>query len=87
MIRLYTLLLYLFSFGAFSQTKTMNRTKQSHTKTELIDQASKIINASYPEFTLDPQTYKITVWSNSEKPIVHYRRIIKFTPLNKKSFI
>ena len=64
MIRLYTLLLFLFSFGAFSQTNTMNRTKQIHSKTELIDQASNIINAKYPEFTLDSQTYKITAWSN-----------------------
>lgn len=53
-------------------------------KNQLIDQSNKIITSKYPEFVFDALLYEITVWKSSEKTIVKYRRIIRFTPLNKK---
>ncbi|MDW5290813.1 hypothetical protein R6X41_18515 [Formosa sp. PL04] len=84
MTKLFTLLLFLLSFGSFSQTNTMNNTKPNHSKIEFIAQADSIINTKYPDFTFNPQEYEITVWFNTEMTLVKYRRIIKFTPLDKK---
>ncbi|PCI00359.1 MAG: hypothetical protein COB81_09005 [Flavobacteriaceae bacterium] len=53
-------------------------------KNQLLDQANKIITSKYARFVFDPLLYEITAWKNSEKTIVKYRRIIKFTPLDKK---
>jgi len=53
-------------------------------KNKLIDQANKIITSKYSQFVLDPLLYEITAWKNSEKTIVKYRRIIRFTPVDKK---
>ncbi|WP_188465307.1 hypothetical protein [Bizionia arctica] len=62
----------------------MTNTKPNHSKIELIAQADSIINTKYPDFTFNPQEYEITVWFNTEMTLVKYRRIIKFTPLDKK---
>lgn len=53
-------------------------------KNELINQANKIIASKYPDFVFDPLLYEITTWKNSKKTIVNYRRIIRFTPHDKK---
>lgn len=54
-------------------------------KDKLITEANKIIASKYPEFVFDPALYEITVWKNSKKTIVKYRRIIRFTPLKRKN--
>lgn len=53
-------------------------------KNQLINQANKIVAEKYPEFEFDSKLYEITAWKNSKKTIVKYRRIIRFTPLDKK---
>lgn len=53
-------------------------------KNQLIDQANKIITSKYSQFVFDPLLYEITAWKNAKKTIVKYRRIIRFTPLDKK---
>ena len=53
-------------------------------KNQLIEQANKIIISKYPEFTFDSLKYEITAWKNKEKTIVKYKRIIRFTPLDKR---
>ncbi|GAB1858678.1 hypothetical protein MHTCC0001_35180 [Flavobacteriaceae bacterium MHTCC 0001] len=53
-------------------------------KNQLINQANKIIASKYPDFILDSLLYDITAWKNSKKTIVNYKRIIRFTPLDKK---
>ncbi|MCB4797350.1 hypothetical protein [Neotamlana laminarinivorans] len=53
-------------------------------KNELINQANKIIASKYPDFVFNPLLYEITTWENSKKTIVNYRRIIRFTPYDKK---
>ncbi|KAB1068389.1 hypothetical protein F6U93_06725 [Tamlana haliotis] len=52
-------------------------------KAELITRANKILKTKYPDFKFLLDDYDITAWSNSKKTIVKYRRIIRFTPLNK----
>jgi uncharacterized protein (DUF1778 family) len=53
-------------------------------KNQLIDYANKIIGSKYPDFVFDPLLFDITVWKNAKKTIVKHRRIIRFTPLDKK---
>jgi hypothetical protein len=60
-------------------------TENNHlNKDQLIDQANKIMASKYSQFVLDGGIYEITAWKNSVKTIVKYRRIIRFTPLDKK---
>ena len=93
MIRLFTLLL-VFNLSSYAQNNVMDqvisKNKDSIKKTiklnknELINQANKIIASKYSDFVFDPLLYEITTWKNSKKTIVKYRRIIKFTPYDKK---
>jgi len=53
-------------------------------KNQLIARANKIIASKYPQFAFDPISYEITAWKNTEKTIVKYRRIIRFTPIDRK---
>ncbi|WP_025743544.1 hypothetical protein [Aquimarina pacifica] len=95
MTKLFTLLVIFFSVSSHAQKNIINDTitKKEHfikramplNKNQLIDQANKIIISKYPEFTFDSLKYEITAWKNSKKTIVKYRRIIRFTPLNKKN--
>lgn len=68
-------------------TKTENYVKKIilKDKNTLIAKSNEIIASKYPEFVFDSLLYEITVWKNSKKTIVKYRRIIRFTPLNKKN--
>ncbi len=94
MTRLFTLLILIFSLSSHAQKNAMNdiitknedfiRKTMHLNKNQLIDQANKIITSKYSEFVFDPLLYEITAWKNSEKTIVNYRRIIRFTPLDKK---
>ncbi|WP_146035260.1 hypothetical protein [Formosa algae] len=67
----------------FGHTLSISQTMPSQ-KDQYIEQAHKIFASKYPEFVFDPLLYDITVWKNSKETIVRYRRIIRFTPLNKK---
>lgn len=90
MTKLFTLLMLILSLSGYAQKMAMNDIIPKNeyvikkTKDQLIDQANKIISSKYPEFVIDSRLYEITVWKNSEKTIVNYIRIIKFTPLDKK---
>lgn len=53
-------------------------------KEALILMANEAIELKYPDFKFDKSEYAITAWANSEITIVKYRRIIQFTPLDKK---
>ncbi|PIB35573.1 hypothetical protein BFP72_09300 [Reichenbachiella sp. 5M10] len=53
-------------------------------KDSLIDLAQQTLEFQYPEFIFDTSEYEITAWANTEKTLVRYRRIIRFTPLRKK---
>lgn len=59
--------------------------KDKPVKKNLIEQANKIITSKYPEFTFNSLNYEITAWKNKQKTVVKYKRIIRFTPLNKKN--
>lgn len=54
-------------------------------KEALIQLANEAIELKYPDFKFDTSEYAITAWANSETRIVKYRRIIQFTPLEKKN--
>ncbi|UII81552.1 hypothetical protein [Flagellimonas sp. CMM7] len=94
MIRLSILLILIFSLSGFAQKNAKNDkvTKNEDSikkamdldKNQLIDQANKIISSKYPDFVFDPLLYEITAWKNSKKITVNYRRIIRFTPFDKK---
>jgi len=94
MTKLFTLFILVFSLSSYTQKNALNdiitkkeyliRKTMSLDKEQLIDQANKIITSKYPEFVFDSLLYEITAWKNSEKTIVKYRRIIRFTPLDKK---
>ena len=89
MARPFALLLFLLSFITNAQSNTnhtpldMNHSN-SKTKQQYITQANALIKTKHSEFTYNPEDYEITVWSNSEKTLVKYSRIIKFIPLSKK---
>ncbi|MDW3210874.1 MAG: hypothetical protein R8N23_13440 [Reichenbachiella sp.] len=53
-------------------------------KDELIEHAYKMLASKYPDFTFDVKDYEITAWANTEKVVVLFRRIIRFTPLDRK---
>ncbi|WP_422358601.1 hypothetical protein [Reichenbachiella sp.] len=53
-------------------------------KDSLVKLANELLETKYPSFTFDAQEYEITAWVNTEKTIVKYRRVIRFTPLDKK---
>ncbi|WP_456459509.1 hypothetical protein [Reichenbachiella sp.] len=53
-------------------------------KDELIERAQKLLKTKYPDFVYDVKDYDITAWANTEKVVVMFRRIIRFTPLDKK---
>ena len=80
----------MYSLSSYTQKNTMEEktTKNGYvvqkTKKQLINQANKIISSKYPEFEFDSLLYEITAWKNSVKTTVNYRRIIRFTPLDKK---
>ncbi len=95
MIRLNTFLLtLLLSVSGYAQKKEIQHksTNQEDSskmtmnlgKHQLINQANKIIASKYPDFEFDSSLYEITAWRNSETAVVQYRRIIRFTPLDKK---
>lgn len=88
MTRLLTLLLLVSSHTPYAQSNAMNdkppMIKLEQDKKQLIDQANEIINSKCPEFIYDPVKYDITVWANSKKVIIKYRRIIRFTPLGRE---
>ncbi|MET7029918.1 hypothetical protein [Sediminicola luteus] len=90
MTKLFTLLILIIIISSYAQQNALydiipkNENVINKTKDQLIDQANQIISSKYPEFVIDSLLYEITVWKNSEKTIVNYRRIIKFTPLDKK---
>ncbi|CAM1365276.1 conserved exported protein of unknown function [Tenacibaculum soleae] len=94
MTKLFTLSILIFSLSSYAQKKAMNdsitkkkyliKKTMSLDKKQLIDRANKIITSKYPEFLFDSLLYEITVWKNSEKLVVKYRRIIRFTPLDRK---
>ena len=94
MTKLFTLFLLIFSLSSYAQKYAVNdiitkeedltRKPMSLDKKQLINQANKIIAAKYPEFVFDSLLYEITAWKNSKTTIVKYRRIIRFTPLDKK---
>lgn len=89
-----TLLILIFSLSSYAQKIEMNDTITKNEylikktmpldKNQLIDQSNKIITSKYPEFVFDSLLYEITAWENSKKTIIKYRRIIRFTPLDKK---
>ena len=91
MTKLSILLIFIFCLSSYAQnnrirTKNENTIKKSiHlSKIQLINQANKIVSFKYPDFEFNPLLYEITVWKNSKKTTVSYRRIIRFTPLDKK---
>ena len=94
MTKLFTLLIIFFSLSSYAQKIVKNDTVTKNEdfikkimpldKNKLIDKANKIIASKYPEFVFDSLLYEITAWKNSEKTIIKYRRIIRFTPLDKK---
>ncbi|MEP3387435.1 MAG: hypothetical protein ABJO02_04550 [Reichenbachiella sp.] len=53
-------------------------------KDELIERAQKPLKTKYPDFVYDVKDYDITAWANTEKVVIQFRRIIRFTPLDKK---
>ncbi len=53
-------------------------------KDSLILLAHQILSDKYPSFKFDSKEYEITAWSNNEKTLVKFRRIIRFTPLVKR---
>ncbi len=84
----YTILLKKLSYDesidiVITKTEDLKKTRALE-KNKLIQQANKLIASKYSEFIFDPKLYEITTWANSKKTIVKYRRIIRFTPLNKK---
>ncbi len=85
----YTVQLKRFSYDKsidviITKTEDLVKNTMLLDKNQLIAQANKIIDSNYPEFVFDPLLYEITAWKNSEKTIVNYRRIIRFTPLDRK---
>jgi len=91
MIRLALVFLFVFSASIYAQKNTkvnniedpIKKTMESDKK-ELINKANKIISSKYPDFVFNSLLYEIKAWKNSKKTIVTYRRIIRFTPLDKK---
>ncbi|MDO6761436.1 hypothetical protein Q4566_14585 [Tamlana sp. 2_MG-2023] len=53
-------------------------------KAELIQLATETIALKYPDLHFNPNEYVPTVWKNSKKVVVKFRRLICFTPLDKK---
>lgn len=53
-------------------------------KDELIEQAQQLLKTKYSDFNLNTKDYEITAWANTEKVVVVFRRIIRFTPLDRK---
>ncbi len=85
----YAIQLKNFSFGQsidveIAKNQDLVKKTMPLNKTQLIDQANKIIASKYPMFVFDPDQYDVTAWRNSEKTVVNYRRIISFKPLDKK---
>jgi hypothetical protein len=61
---------------------SLNTTKLK--KVALIQLANDAFELSYPNFKFNTSEYDISAWANSKATVVKYRRIIRFTPLNKK---
>ncbi|AUC76191.1 hypothetical protein [Olleya sp. Bg11-27] len=50
-------------------------------KATLITKAITIIDTNYPELQIEPQDYKITVWSNTKDVLVNFQSLVQFSPL------
>lgn len=92
-MRWINILIISLIFCSFTSCSTYYHTKNGDIKSKktmalkknkLINEANKLIALKYPEFIFNPKIYEITAWANTKKTIVKYRRIIRFTPLNKK---
>lgn len=57
---------------------------KDHQKDELIEYANQMLASKYRDFIYDAKGYDITAWASTEKVVVKFRRIIRFTPLNRK---
>lgn len=53
-------------------------------KDALIERAYQLLESKYPAFDFDDEEYEITAWANTEKTVVIFRRIIRFTPMDRK---
>lgn len=53
-------------------------------KDELTNQAHQLLAGKYPDFIYDAKEYEITAWANTEKTVIIFRRIIRFTPMDRK---
>ncbi|MCR9253757.1 MAG: hypothetical protein NXI20_25300 [bacterium] len=91
MIRLSILFLFSFSLSSYAQqngsivqSTDVSTNHMDLNKETLINEANRVLASKYPDFDFDTLSYDITAWRNSEKTIVKYQRIIRFTPLGKK---
>ncbi len=62
----------------------INPDHKNSNKDALVEQAFRLLESNYSEYSFDAEDYEITAWTNTEKTIVKFRRIIRFTPLDKK---
>ncbi|MEP2026861.1 MAG: hypothetical protein ABJH98_09695 [Reichenbachiella sp.] len=53
-------------------------------KDSLVKRAHQLLETKYPDFIFDAKNYEITAWANTKKTVVKFRRILRFTPLDKK---